>query len=94
MKPGWRRFAPIGLYLAGVAALVSLGLYIIQRQMSLALQISLALIIIGLALYALLDPDKIRQLLTGRQARYGSNALILVLAFIGIVVVINYLDLP
>jgi ABC-type uncharacterized transport system involved in gliding motility auxiliary subunit len=91
MKPGWRRFAIIGLYLAGIATLVSLGLYVIQRQMSLALQISLALIVIGLALYALLDPDKIRQILTGRQARYGSNALILILAFIGIVVVINYL---
>jgi ABC-type uncharacterized transport system involved in gliding motility auxiliary subunit len=91
MKPGWRRLAIIGLYLAGIATLVSLGLYIIQRQMSLALQISLALIVIGLALYALLDPDKIRQMLTGRQARYGSNALILILAFIGIVVAINYL---
>ena len=91
MKPEWRRFAPIGLYLALLAALVSIGLYVVQRQMSLALQISLGLIVIGLALYALLDPDKVRQLLTGRQARYGSNALVLTFAFIGIIVVLNYL---
>lgn len=91
MKTTWRRFAPVGLYLALLAALASLGLYVVQRQMSLALQISLGLIVFGLALYALLDPDKVRQLLTGRQARYGSNALVLTLAFIGIVVVLNYL---
>lgn len=91
MKTTWRRFAPVGLYLALLAALASLGLYVVQRQMSLALQISLGLIVVGLALYALLDPDKVRQLLTGRQARYGSNALVLTLAFIGIVVVLNYL---
>ncbi len=46
---------------------------------------------VGLALFALLDPDRVRQLLTGRQARYGSNALVLSLAFLGIVLVINYL---
>ena len=91
MKPEWRRFAPLGLYLALIAALVSIGLYIVQRQLTLALQISLGLIVIGLALYAILDPDKVRRLLTGRQARYGSNALILTLAFIGIIVVLNYL---
>jgi gliding motility-associatede transport system auxiliary component len=91
MKPQWRRFAPIGLYLALIAALFSIGLYVVQRQMTLALQISLGLIVIGLALYAILDPDRVRQLLTGRQARYGSNALILTLAFIGIIVVLNYL---
>jgi ABC-type uncharacterized transport system involved in gliding motility auxiliary subunit len=91
MKTAWRRFAPLGLYLAAIAAVVSVGLYIVQRQMSLALQISLGLIVAGLAIYALLDPDKVRQILTGRQARYGSNALVLILAFVGIVVVINYL---
>jgi ABC-type uncharacterized transport system involved in gliding motility auxiliary subunit len=91
MKPKWRRLAPLGLYLALIAAIVSVGLFVYQSEMSLALQISLGLIVAGLAFYALLDPDKVRRLLTGRQARYGSNALILILAFIGIVVVINYL---
>jgi ABC-type uncharacterized transport system involved in gliding motility auxiliary subunit len=66
-------------------------LYIVQREFNLYLQICLGLIIVGLALYALLDPERVRQLLTGRQARYGSNALVLSLAFVGIVVVLNYL---
>jgi ABC-type uncharacterized transport system involved in gliding motility auxiliary subunit len=91
MKPEWRRFAPLGLYLALIALLVSIGLFIVQREFNLALQISLGLIVVGLALFAILDPDRVRRILTGRQARYGSNALVLILAFVGIVIVINYL---
>ena len=52
MKPQWRRFAPIGLYLSLLAALASIGLYIVQREMTIYLQISLGLILIGLALLA------------------------------------------
>jgi len=89
MKTEWRRFAPIGLYLALIATLVSIGLYIVQREFNLYLQISLGLIVVGLALFALLDPERVRQLLTGRQARYGSNAFVLSLAFVGIVVVLH-----
>lgn len=87
----WRHFAPLGLYLSGLALLVSAGLYIVQREFNLYLQISLALVVAGLALFVLLDPDRARQALTGRQARYGSNALVLSIAVIGILVVINLL---
>ncbi|MBN1146720.1 MAG: GldG family protein [Anaerolineales bacterium] len=91
MKPEWRRFAPAGLYLSLLAALFSAGYYMIMREFDLYLQIGLGLIVIGLALFALLDPDRVRRMLTGRQARYGSNALVLSLAFTGIIVVVNYL---
>ncbi len=90
MKPDMRRFAPGGLYISIIAALVSIGLFIIYRQFDLKLQISFGLIIIGLALFALLDPDRARIALTGRQARYGSNVLVLSIAFLGIIIVINY----
>ncbi|MCZ7553215.1 MAG: GldG family protein [Anaerolineales bacterium] len=91
MKQEWRRFAPLGLLIFVLGVLASIGLYIVFRQFNLWLQISLGAIVIGLALYALLDPERVRELLTGRQARYGSNALVLVLGFVGIVVVLNYL---
>jgi ABC-type uncharacterized transport system involved in gliding motility auxiliary subunit len=91
MATNWRRFARLGLYLSLLAVLFSVGWYIVQRQFDLVLQISLGLIVLGLAAYAMLDPENVRQLLTGRQARYGSNALVLTLAFVGILVVINYL---
>ncbi len=91
MKVEWRRIAPLGLYLALLAALAAGGLYIVQRQFNLYLQIALALVIIGIALFAILDPEKIRKAISGRQARYGSNALVMVLAFLGILVVVNFI---
>jgi ABC-type uncharacterized transport system involved in gliding motility auxiliary subunit len=90
MKTNLRRFAPIGLYLALLAALAAISLYIIQREWNLYLQISLGLVLVGLAIFALLDPDRVRLALTGRQARYGSNTLVMSLAFVGILVVVNY----
>ncbi len=92
MEPKWRviiRWVSIGVSLA--ALIVAAGLYIVQHQWNLYLQISLGLFVIGLAVFVVLDPDSIRKLVTGRQARYGSNALILTIAFLGILVVVNYL---
>ena len=91
MKRDWRRFAPFGLYLAVLAAIASIGLFIVFREFNLPLQISVALVVLGLALFTVLDPERVRVALTGRQARYGSNALVMGLAFTGIVVVVNYL---
>jgi ABC-type uncharacterized transport system involved in gliding motility auxiliary subunit len=79
------------LWLALIAALAAGVLYILQREWNLYLQICLALVIIGLALFAILDPERVRVALTGRQARYGSNVLVMSLAFLGILVVVNYL---
>ena len=53
--------------------------------------VSAGLIILGVAAYAIMEPDRVRRFLTGRQARYGSNALIMSLAFLGILIVGNVL---
>jgi ABC-type uncharacterized transport system involved in gliding motility auxiliary subunit len=91
MKPEWRRFAPIGLYISLVAIIVSGGLYVVFKTFSLPLQISLGFIVLGIASFVILDPERTRRFFVGRQARYGSNALVLSLAIIGIIVVVNYL---
>ena len=91
MKKDLRRFAPIGLYIAGIAAIVALGLYIVFREFNLPLQISLGVVVMGLAIFAILDPGRVRDSFTGRQARYSSNAIVMFVAFLGILVVINYL---
>jgi gliding motility-associatede transport system auxiliary component len=83
------KWIPFGISIA--ALLAGIVLYIIQRQFNLLLQICLGIFIIGLAVFAVLDPDVIRKLVTGRQARYGSNTLIISVAFVGILVVVNYL---
>ena len=53
------------------------------------LMVSAGLIILGVATYAILEPDRVRRFLTGRQARYGSNALVMSIAFLGILIVGN-----
>ncbi|GAB4579655.1 MAG: Gldg family protein [Anaerolineales bacterium] len=87
----YKRYASIGLIVAGLSAVAAFSLYFIQREWNLPLQISLALIVVGLATFVLLDPDRARNMLSGRQARYGSNAAVLALAFTGIVIVVNVL---
>ena len=98
------QYALIGLIIAGLAC-VSTGLIGIAKGMvasqiftlesvdnlNLAFNISMALLVVGLAVYAIMAPDKIRRFLTGRQARYGSNSLILTVAVVGIIVVANVL---
>lgn len=93
--------APLFSLLALIAALVvallkglsSVGLYTPANPdaLTLGLQISAAVFVLGLAMYAILQPDRTRQLLTGKRVRYGSNLLILTLAFLGILITINYL---
>ena len=53
--------------------------------------VSAGLIILGLAAYAIMEPNRVRRFFTGRQARYGSNALIMTIAFLGILIVGNVL---
>jgi ABC-type uncharacterized transport system involved in gliding motility auxiliary subunit len=92
MKPNWRLIIRrISLIVSIAALLAGVGYYIVQRQWNLYLQICLGLFIIGLAVYVLVDPDSVRKTLTGRQAKYGSNALILLITFLGILIVLNYL---
>jgi len=91
MKINRQRLAPFGLYLAALAALVGVILFIIQREWNLYLQICLVVVVLGLPLFAILDPARVRRALTGRQARYGSNALVMVIAFVGILAVVAFL---
>ncbi|MFH1523457.1 MAG: GldG family protein [Chloroflexota bacterium] len=97
-----QRLAPVGLWISGLAILVTGSLLVVklisyiglytptnQKPFNLALWISLGVAIIGPALFALLDPKRVRQFLAGRQARHGSNAVIMLLAFIMILVVVN-----
>jgi len=98
------QYAYIGLIVALVAfvatcliglfkGVIGLGLYTPQNPqlINTALSISAGLVIVGLAAFAIMDPNRVRRFLTGRQARYGSNALILALAVVGIILVVNVL---
>ena len=104
MKNDPRRFAPLGLLLSGLGLLTLIGILIVKgfaavnlytppdaELLNRILIIAIAVFVVGLAVYALLDPEHVRKILTGRQVQYGSNSLILFIAFTGILVVINIL---
>lgn len=55
------------------------------------LLISIGIAVIGLAVYAILEPDKIGRFITRRQTRYGSNLFVMVIAFVGILVFGNWI---
>jgi ABC-type uncharacterized transport system involved in gliding motility auxiliary subunit len=85
------RLAPY-TYLVGLFFLVAAGVrYILTRQFDTTFQVTLGLFVLGIAGGILLDPGRVRRLLSGRQARYGSNALLVSLAVLGIIGVVNYL---
>jgi hypothetical protein len=97
-----RRFAPIGLVLAGVGLVVSIGIlllkgfiyagYYLPQNPQLINNLGIAaagITLLGASLFAILDPERTRALITGRQARHGSNAFVMLLAFTGILIFIN-----
>jgi ABC-type uncharacterized transport system involved in gliding motility auxiliary subunit len=99
-----RRYAPLGLALSGLAFLTIIGVLIVRAFVAVDLYtppdtellnriliIAVAIFVLGFAVYALLDPERARKFLTGRQAQYGSNSVILSVAFIGILIAVNML---
>jgi len=104
MKSDLRRFAPLGLILSGLGLLTIIGVLVVRafaavdmytppdmELLNRLLIVGVAVFIVGFAVYSLLDPERVRKLLTGRQVRYGSNSLILFIAFTGILIIINML---
>jgi len=95
-------YAPLGLWLAGAATLATLILLLLKflayegvytppdaKRFNLVMWIAAGLILVGLAVYALLDPQRTRQFIFGRQARHGSNAAITLVAWLGALIVVN-----
>jgi ABC-type uncharacterized transport system involved in gliding motility auxiliary subunit len=91
MKIRKSKIANIAYWVAVVALLASAGWYVINREFDLVIQIGLILTGLCIILAVAIDPERVWKALKGRQARYGSNALIFTLAFLGILSVINFL---
>jgi ABC-type uncharacterized transport system involved in gliding motility auxiliary subunit len=104
MKTDPRRFAPLGLVLSLLAALCFIVVLIIKglasakvfslpdaKVLDQAIWISLAVFVLGLALTAFLDPEGTRKFFVGRQVQYGSNAVIMMAAFLGVLFFANFI---
>ena len=89
MKRDLRRYAGPA-YIVGLAGLAAAaGWYFYRAEFDLVLRIALAVAGLGLAAGALLDPERIRRAWRTRQARYGSNALVLSVSVAGILLLLN-----
>lgn len=83
--------APYAAYLGLAAFGGGVVSFLITKELDLVTDILLGAGLILMAVYVLLRPREVQRALTGRQARYGSNTLIMSLAFIGILILLNYL---
>lgn len=99
----WHRFTFLALVVAGLALLSTILFLITKGLLSIGMfsgattetlnrgtLISLGVMILSLAIYTILEPEKIRLALSGRQARYGSNIIITSIAFLGILFIVNW----
>jgi ABC-type uncharacterized transport system involved in gliding motility auxiliary subunit len=102
MNSDSKRFAYLGLVLSGIALLALIVLIFLKaldyaglftppdpELINRLIYLSGGIIVIGIAAYAILDPDKVRNMISGRQMKYGSNSLIMLIAFSGILIVAN-----
>jgi ABC-type uncharacterized transport system involved in gliding motility auxiliary subunit len=98
------RYAIIGLIIAGLGCVATGLLAIVQGAVNLKIYtppqpetiiewiaVSAAVLVLGLAVYGILNPDGVRRFFTGRQVHYGSNTLVMSLAFLAILIVVNIL---
>jgi ABC-type uncharacterized transport system involved in gliding motility auxiliary subunit len=74
-----------------LALLVSAGIYLVFSEPNRWVLTSAAVGIV-LIIYAILEqPQLITRSVTGREARYGSNTVVMTAAFIGILVLVNFM---
>jgi len=88
------RLAELSPYMAylGLASLVAGGfIYLIDRRFDVKVEGLLAAGFLLLGIYVLLNPSQVRAALTGRTARYGGNATLMFLAFVGILFLLNFI---
>jgi ABC-type uncharacterized transport system involved in gliding motility auxiliary subunit len=86
-----KSFAPLALILGFGGLLTAAVIWLLNRQFDLPVKIALAVGVLGFALAVVFNPEAVQRWLGGRQARYGSNVVLMTVAFAGILVIVNYL---
>ncbi len=85
------RWARWSLFVGILALLFAGAAYFVVREWNLWVRASLGLALTGLGFSLLLDPALPRQLTRGRSAQFGTHATLTLLAFTGILVLVNIL---
>lgn len=91
--PNWREKVPGAALIAGILSLcISGGLYLVYSRLD---RPGLAFLILGvglLAIYLVEDFDNVLRAFSGRHARYGGNTAAMILIFLAIIGVLNFLS--
>jgi len=85
------KYGSIFGYLALAVLLVGGSRYLITRNMDAWNEVLLIGGAVLLALFVALRPQQVKEALSGRKVRYGTNTALITLAFLAIVVGVNYL---
>ncbi len=99
-----KNYSSVALIVALVAFIAALLLGIVRGmiawnvftvanvdKLNQAIIVSFAIAVLSIATYAIMEPERVRRYLTGRQARYSSNALIMTVALLFILGLLNVL---
>ena len=86
-----KEYAHYLAYLGTLLLVGALGSFFVSRFWDLKAEIALGLGMLLWTCFIFLRPEQVRAALTGRRARYGSNALVMSLAFLGILILVNFL---
>ncbi len=89
-KTSLQQYAPIGVVVGVVGLVVAVAAMMIVRDVNIVVQVGAVVALVGFAAAILMNPEAVRAWLGGRQARHGSNALLMILAFLGSLVIVNY----
>ena len=84
-----KKYAPVGLVVGLIAAAAALILRVSAGQFTLAVKILIGVAVLGMVSFVALDPQSILDSFKGRRAQYSSNATIMTLAVIGILILVN-----
>jgi ABC-type uncharacterized transport system involved in gliding motility auxiliary subunit len=86
-----KQLVPLAIVLGFLGLAAAAVIWLLQRQFDMSVRLALAFGVLAFAVAVLLDPGTVLTWLQGRQARYGSNVVLMSLAFVGILGIVNYL---
>jgi ABC-type uncharacterized transport system involved in gliding motility auxiliary subunit len=79
------------LLISGLALLVAGGAFLVTSEFSVTSRLALAAALLFFGMYVAIDPSKAWGVVTSRESLYGSNALVITIAFVGILALANVL---
>lgn len=89
MNNNLKKFAPLAFYVAIATGIITVLFWMIWEKVNVQFIISAVVFVLSLAAGIVFDFSAVKNMLKGRQAKYGGNSALLIIGVIGILVVVN-----